>query len=163
MAIYRWESGTYTRIVGSGDSILGKPPVFSLSPPVISNSGSIAFEALFASSVAINDLGNVLFSASSNGSTAIFSGGDPLNDRIIGTGDSLDGGRIVGLTFQNGMLNDQNEFVFYATLDDNNDGLADRGTVFLGLTAVPEPTSCVLCLTSCLTVICLKRARKKPR
>jgi len=63
MAIYRWESGTYTRIVGSGDSILGKPPVFSLSPPVISNSGSIAFEALFVSSVAINDLGNVLFSA----------------------------------------------------------------------------------------------------
>ena len=49
------------------------------------------FTRIIAASVAINDLGDVLFAAPKNGSTAISSVGNSLINRIIGSGDLLDG------------------------------------------------------------------------
>jgi hypothetical protein len=119
----------------------------SVAPTLVASRSS--FTSILDNGPAINDVGDILFQATSSGSSAIFSGGNPLTDRVIGTGDTLDGGKLTGLLFGRGMLNNSGNFVMYAEIDDTNDGISDRTAIFFAsVTAVPEPTSIVLSLVA---------------
>ena len=72
---------------------------------------------------AINNKGDVAFLAElDSGGSGIFVGPDPVTDRVIGTGDTLDGstvrGRLGDLRFCDGGLNDSGQLAFQATFDD---------------------------------------------
>jgi hypothetical protein len=71
---------------------------------------------------ALNDNGDVAFLAEldSSGGTGIFVGPDPVGDRVIGTGDTLDGSSVTNLRFCDEGLNDSGQLAFQATFDDPN-------------------------------------------
>jgi hypothetical protein len=158
--IYTGNTGQpVTLIVGSDG------PLSSFSTPSISDKGNIAFTALadtggggvyvrdgnglitpvadssgaFSSfgAVAINDGGMVLFYASLDaGGFGLFTGADPLNDRIIGSGDAFFGSTVTQLEFFNQGLNRQGQVGFRYTLANGVEGVAIA-------TPVPEPSSVV--------------------
>jgi hypothetical protein len=75
---------------------------------------------------ALNDRGDVAFFAELDaGGNGIFTGNDPVADRVIGTGDTLDGSTVVeragflpGLRFCDEALNDSGQLVFQAAFED---------------------------------------------
>ena len=118
------------------------------------------FTSIADNGPAINDVGMVLFQATFNGSEAIFSGGNPLTDRVVGVGDTLDGGIVKSIFFGRGMLNNDGNIVFYSLLDSNNDGVADRTSVFFGsVTAVPEPTALGFVVCAAAGILTRRRLR----
>jgi hypothetical protein len=69
---------------------------------------------------ALNDNGDVAFLADLDaGGSGIFVGPDPVADRVIQTGDTLDGSTIKSLRFCDDGLNDAGQLVFQATFDDS--------------------------------------------
>ena len=84
----------------------------------------------------------MVFAAELNtGSTGIFTGPDPVVDKLIGTGDLLDGSTVTDLVLSNRALNNSNQVVFVATLTDAN------GTTHEAVyraEPVPEPNNVVL-------------------
>ena len=68
----------------------------------------------------------------------IFVGPDPMNDRVIATGDTLDGSTVQNLIFCEEGLSDSGELAFVAQLADNPDTPEDdfRMAVFR---ATPVP------------------------
>lgn len=94
------------------------------------------FSNLF--SVAINDQGTVAFEAIlDNGSEGIFTGSNPLKDKVIATGDPLLGSTLTNVGFSRQGLNNSGQIVFYATLANGRSGifLADPQLV------QPEPVT----------------------
>ncbi len=86
----------------------------------------------------INDPGQLAFLASLNGGgTGIFDGPDTTADKIIATGDTLDGSTIISLAFGREGLNDQGQITFWAELANGQQG------VFVA-NPVPEPSSAIL-------------------
>ena len=75
---------------------------FGFRPPSINNTGEVAFLAQ------LDD-----FSTS-----GIFTGPDSVQDRVIATGDTLDGFTIANLVFCEEGLNDSNQLTFVATFED---------------------------------------------
>jgi hypothetical protein len=73
------------------------------TPPALNNNGDVAFLA---------DL--------DTGGSGIFVGPDPVADRVIGTGDTLDGSTVTNLRFCDEGLNDSGQLAFQATFDDPN-------------------------------------------
>ncbi len=75
-------------------------------------------------SYAINNSGTVAFSATLDSDTlgvpSIFVGPSPKKDRVIGPGDRLDGGTVVGLNFCEEGLNDSGQLAFVAEIEDRN-------------------------------------------
>jgi hypothetical protein len=71
------------------------------TPPALNNEGEVAFLATL-----------------DTGGSGIFVGPDPVADRVIGTGDTLEGLTITNLRFCDEGLNDSGQLVFQATLDD---------------------------------------------
>ena len=69
-------------------------------PPSLNNNGDVAFLA---------DL--------DSGGAGIFVGPDPINDRVISTGDTLDGSTVQDITFCEEGLSDSGELAFVAQLD----------------------------------------------
>lgn len=70
---------------------------------------------------ALNDNGDVAFLADlDEGGTGIFTGPDPVADRVIQTGDTLDGAVVKSLRFCDDGLNDSGQLAFQATFDDPN-------------------------------------------
>jgi hypothetical protein len=68
---------------------------------------------------ALNDNGQVAFLAGlDSGGTGVFTGPDPIADRVIATGDTLDGATVTSLRFCDEGLNDAGQLVFQATFDD---------------------------------------------
>jgi hypothetical protein len=68
---------------------------------------------------ALNDDGDVAFLADLDaGGSGIFVGPDPVADRVIQTGDSLDGAIVTSLRFCDDGLNNSGQLVFQATFDD---------------------------------------------
>jgi hypothetical protein len=68
---------------------------------------------------ALNDNGDVAFLADlDEGGSGIFTGPDPVADKIIQTGDTLDGAVIKSLRFCDDGLNDSGQLAFQATFDD---------------------------------------------
>lgn len=73
----------------------------------------------------LNDQGGVAFPASlDTGEQGIFVGPDPVADRVIGTGDELDGSRVSNLVSCREALNNRGQVTFLADLEDG------RTTVF---------------------------------
>jgi len=72
-----------------------------LTPPALNNDGNVAFLA---------DL--------DAGGSGIFVGPDTVADKVIATGDLLDGSTVVQLRFCDEGLNDAGQLVFQATFDD---------------------------------------------
>jgi hypothetical protein len=75
---------------------------FGFRPPALNNSGDVAFHA-------------TLDGSSTSG---IFVGPDPVADRVIATGDTLDGMTVRNLTFCEEGLNDSGQLTFVAELED---------------------------------------------
>ena len=92
---------------------------FGFRPPSLNNEGDVAFLA---------DL--------DTGGSGIFVGLDPVEDRVISTGDTLDGATIQNLTFCEEGLSDSGELAFVATLEDPTTPEGFRMVVFR---ATPEP------------------------
>ena len=74
---------------------------FGFRPPSLNNQGEVAFLAT------LDDL-----------TTGIFVGPDPVEDRVIATGDTLDGETVTGLTFCEEGLNDSGQLAFTAFFED---------------------------------------------
>ncbi len=109
------------------------------------------FSISFATSnFSLNDLGELAFiSALKAGGTGIFTGPDPVNDKVIQTGDPLFGSTVANIAFHtnlnfsnynDGGLNDNGALAFFAVLSDNRQVVA----VATPETAVPEPTTMLL-------------------
>jgi hypothetical protein len=92
---------------------------FGFRPPSINNEGDVAFLATL-----------------DDGTTGIFVGPDPVEDRVVTTGDTLDGAEVTGLTFCEEGLSDSGELAFVATLEDPSTPEGFRMAVFR---ATPEP------------------------
>ncbi len=84
------------------------------SSPAINNEGTVAFEALAV-------IGEQPFTRQVSG---IFTGSDPVADKVIATGDSLLGSTVEDLFFaDNKGLNNSGQIAFFATLEDGTSGL----------------------------------------
>jgi hypothetical protein len=94
---------------------------FGFRPPSLNNNGDVAF------------LADLDF-----GGSGVFVGPDPINDRVISTGDALDGSTVQNITFCEEGLSDTGELAFVAQLADNPDTPEDdsRKAVFR---ATPAP------------------------
>ncbi|MBM3888560.1 MAG: PEP-CTERM sorting domain-containing protein [Verrucomicrobia bacterium] len=106
---------------------------------IADDSGPFAF---FGATASINSSGTVGFFGITDGLNpdyGLFTGGDPLTDRVILVGDALDGSTVGGLSFGRFSLNDNGQVAFYAVL---NDGRA--GIYRADLLVVPEPSTAAL-------------------
>ena len=74
--------------------------------PAINNNGEVAFQGVYN----LADVG-------------IFTGGDPLTDKVIATGDSLAGSTVANLNFLRSGLNNNGQIVFSAELADGTQGI----------------------------------------
>lgn len=74
---------------------------FGFTPPALNNNGQVAYLA-----------------ALDAGGSAIFLGAEPGAERVIGTGDTLDGSTITNLRFCDDGLNDAGQLAFQATFND---------------------------------------------
>jgi len=92
---------------------------FGGRPPSLNNNGDVAFLAT------LDDFTT----------TGIFVGSDPTNDRVISTGDMLDGETVTGLKFCEEGLNDSGQLAFTAFFEDS-ETLETRVAVFR---ATPAP------------------------
>jgi hypothetical protein len=93
---------------------------FGFRPPSLNNSGDVAFHA-------------TLDDPSTSG---IFVGPDPVADRVIATGETLDGATVQNLTFCEEGLSDSGHVAFIAQLEDPDDPNGFRVGVFR---AAPQP------------------------
>ena len=92
---------------------------FGFRPPSINNDGEVAFHATL-----------------DDGTSGIFVGSDPIADRVIATGDTLEGSTVQNLTFCEEGLNDSGELAFVAQLEDADTPDGFRMAVFR---ATPVP------------------------
>ena len=101
---------------------------------------------------AVNDHGVVAFMASpaTQRIPGIFTGPNPEHDKVIMTGDPLDGLAVKALTFSRGGLNNAGQIVFDAALTDGTWG------VWVA-TPVPEPSSLLLALLGTLSFVAVVR------
>lgn len=93
---------------------------FGFRPPSLNNAGDVAFQAT------LDD-----FTTS-----GIFTGPDPVEDKVIVTGETLDGATVLNLTFCEEGLSDSGQLAFVATLEDATAPDGFRTAVFR---AVPLP------------------------
>src|SRR5262249_56847714 len=88
----------------------------------------------------LNDAGTVAFFAIlAGGGSGIFTGPDPVADRVIGIGDPLLGSTVVALNFVPEGLNDSGQLAFGAGLADGRQVVVRADPV-----AIPEPSGVVL-------------------
>jgi hypothetical protein len=92
---------------------------FGFRPPSINNDGEVAFHATL-----------------DDGTSGIFVGSDPIADRVIATGDTLDGSIVQNLVFCEEGLSDSGELAFVAQLEDPTSPDGFRVAVFR---ATPAP------------------------
>jgi hypothetical protein len=92
---------------------------FGFRPPSLNNDGDVAFHATL-----------------DDGTSGIFVGPDPVANRVVATGDTLDGSTIQNLTFCEEGLNDDSELAFVAQLEDLSSPMGFRMAVFR---ATPMP------------------------
>lgn len=86
--------------------------------------------------LSINNLGEVAIWAELDaGGSGVFTGPNPLTDKVIQTGDSLDGSIVIGAsTFFRGGINDNGQIVFRAGLEDGRLGIFRADPI-------PEPSA----------------------
>ena len=104
---------------------------------------------------AINDSGELAFKASYVQGTSIFSGiytgSDPLANKVIQTGDALNGSTVTKLTMGTDAINDSGEVVFWAQLANGTSGVYTAASV-------PEPASFGAMLV-CMSGLLMRRRR----
>ena len=94
--------------------------------------------------VDINNAGTVVFHARlRDGGHGIFTGNDPVADKLIAVDDVLFGQRVTAVNFRHGGLNDLGQLAFSYTLADGRSGVAIA-------TPVPEPGAAAVAAGSCL-------------
>lgn len=92
----------------------GEFQFFGFRPPSLNNGGDVAFHATLSDFV----------------TTGIFTGPDSVADRVIGSGDALDGRTVQNLTFCEEGLNDAGQLGFIAQLEDPGSPDGFRMAVF---------------------------------
>ena len=92
----------------------GEYAFFGFRPPSIDGEGDVAFLATLDGS----------------GTTGIFVGPDAAEDRVVATGDTLDGATVLELKFCEEGLSDAGELAFIATLEDLDSPDGSRVAVF---------------------------------
>ena len=95
------QDGTNFQTIATADG-----PYSQFESPIINNSGKVVFLAYL-----------------DNGGRGIFTGPDPVADKIIELGDSLFGSTVSSVVFRRG-LNNKNEISFYYGLADGRFGIA---------------------------------------
>jgi hypothetical protein len=107
-------------VTGSGEALTvvadtrGPFAFFGFRPPSLNNHGEVAFLA-------------TLDNSSTSG---IFVGPDAVTDRVIATGDTLDGSTVLNLTFCEEGLSDSGQLGFVAMLEDPDTPEGFRMAVF---------------------------------
>jgi hypothetical protein len=109
-AIVKGKGGPVTTVADT----TGPFGFFGFRPPAINNNGDVAFSAILD-----DDFPN----------SSIYVGPSPKKDRVIGTGDRLDGATVGSLSFCEEGLNDSGQVAFIAALNDPN-SLEPRTAVF---------------------------------
>ncbi len=101
------------------------------------------FAGLGLGAPAINNRGVVAFEANNFEFQAIYTGVDLIADRVIQTGDPLDGSTVLRLsTGSHGRyLNDEGQLAFWARLADGRLGIYRADPLSLNVAAVPEPSA----------------------
>jgi len=117
--IFTLDNGTLTTIANTSG------PFSFFGQPAINNGGTVAFYA-------------TLF----QGGSGIFVGSDPVSDKVIATGDSLEGSTVTSALFFSNGLNNFGQLAFYAKLADGTSGIFRADPV-----AVPEGSSVLALLT----------------
>jgi hypothetical protein len=99
---------------------------FFLDNPAINNKGTVAFKGVLK-----------------GGGLGIYTGADPIANKVIALGDSLSGSTVTDLYFSNQGINDSNQFAFYARLADGRRGIfrADSNPEPQNSTSIPEASS----------------------
>jgi hypothetical protein len=92
---------------------------------------------------AINNTGTVAFLASlDTGGSGIFTGADPITDKVIALGDTLFGATVVSLDFSTKGLNNSGQLAFLATFEDGTSGIFRANPESISEPkSVPEPAS----------------------
>lgn len=129
------------------------------STGVISNiAGSNNSSFDFFRGASINDNDTVAFWARlDDGSSGIFTGSDPVNDKVITTGDSLFGSTVTSISCcLKKSINNSGQIVFDAILDDGTHTIVRADPVPTSEVSIPESSS-VLSLLGMGAVGCLIR------
>jgi len=104
----------------------------------------------------INNLGTVAFVAAlDTGAIGIFTGVDPVTDKVIMSGDALDGSTLIALNFFEEGFNDSGQVVFYASFADGRQGIYRADPQ-----AVPEPGTVVLLLAGMAGIAAARRLKR---
>jgi hypothetical protein len=115
-------------------------------------------------SVAINDRDTVVFLAEMGGGIGggigLFTGSDPITDKVIARGDEFFGSTIRYLSFNREGLNNSDQIAFYAQLANGTSGiyLAERRSE---PQPVPEPSSVLSILSVVGLGACFQRKRQR--
>ncbi len=125
--IYIGNGGPLTEVAKVADGFS------SLSVPDINNNGQLAFGA------GIGALGN-----------GIFTGSDPVADRVVGTGDALFGFNVSTIFFTVGGLNNNGDIAFSYRLTNGGEGVAIARHI-------PEPSSLLLTVTVAIGIAVRRR------
>jgi hypothetical protein len=101
----------------------------ALGMPAINHSGAVAFLGMTQS-------GGV-------SARAIYTGADPVSDRVLGTGELLFGGRIRDIYLGPEGINGQGDLAFFADLVDPTTGAFESSGIYVAI-PTPEPSRLVL-------------------
>ena len=110
------DGGTLTTVADTR----GPYASFGFRPPALNNDGEVAFHAT------LDDF-----------TSGVFVGPDPVADRVIVTGDTLDGATVLNVTFCEEGLNDSGQLAFVASLEDPSAPEGFRVAVFRATPVTP--------------------------
>lgn len=138
LGIYTWTNGNLQLVADSDAYLFGVLRDYDYPYYKINNSGEVVFATV----------------RSGDDNMGLYTGPDPLVDRVIGPGDPLDGSAVVGIDFFRG-LNDSGQVAFWAALADGRRGVYRADPV-------PEPSTAALaCFGSIALLLRWKRGRKR--
>ncbi|MGD1899865.1 MAG: choice-of-anchor tandem repeat NxxGxxAF-containing protein [Phormidesmis sp.] len=114
---------------------------------------------------AINNAGELVFLAQlETGESGLFSGSDPVGDRIIATGDDLFGATVTGLDFtQQTGLNNSGQLTFNASFADGSIGVYRADPEEGNPQPVPEPTAVLTTLVVGIVGLASQQRSRNPR